>query len=328
MGISVTKEQARRARTVDLYEFLIKHHANEVKQQYGSVLLIQDDHVSVKKGYSGYHNFRTGETGNAIDYLMNFLGYEYQDAVLALLGDKGDSHDHVYSNPPVPEAAKEIHLPEPCQGQYRNLFAFLMARAIPAYIIQSLIDSGIVYQSAENNNIIFVNPQGDYYEVRGTNTYADRRCKKRDQCKDFYPGDHGWCCRMDICPNYKKDPFHGTRKAKSDRFWYIAVPDKDHKVRAIYICEAAIDAISLWVIHRGKKKDAGNAYISIGGVSNQKTLDRIVRGSKGIPVILAVDNDAAGQACRDANPGLDHIIPVGKDWNEDLQQLSRKESIS
>ena len=37
-------------------------------------------------------------------------------------------------------------------------------------------------------------------------------------------------------------------------------------------------------------------------------------------VVLAVDNDAAGQGCRDRNPMLESIIPKNKDWNDDLKR--------
>ena len=170
MGVSVSKEQYDRACAVDLYEFLIRQHDSSVKQQYGSVLLLADQHVSVKRGFHGYRNFRTDETGNNVDYLMNFLGYDYQGAVLALIGESESDTGYVpVVNPAVPET-KEITLPKPLDGRYKNLYAFLTARKIPAEVIQLLIDKGILYQSAEGNNVVFVNPQGDYCELRGTNS--------------------------------------------------------------------------------------------------------------------------------------------------------------
>lgn len=57
-------------------------------------------------------------------------------------------------------------------------------------------------------------------------------------------------------------------------------------------------------------------YISIGGAAKQPAIDRIKRQIK---TVLAVDNDSAGQICRDRNSELPFILPVTKDWNEDLQ---------
>ena len=320
MGVSVSKDQYDRACSVDLFEFLVRNHSFAVKVEYGSALLLADKHVSVKRGFHGYRNFRTNETGNNIDYLMNFLGYNYQTAVLALIGEAGIQTDYVpVVNPPIPEK-KEIDLPDPLEGRYKNLYAFLIARKIPVDVIQMLIQRGILYQSKEGNNIVFVNPQGDYCELRGTNSYADRRCRKRTECSRYCSGDHTWCKEMDDCVDYKPDPFHGCRKTRPDRFWYFD-PDPSKTTQYIYVCEAAIDAISLYVIH-GKQgyTDKKSVYVSIGGAANQKTIDRISRKSKSGTVILAVDNDVAGQECRNRNPELTYVLPRNKDWNDDLKR--------
>ena len=320
MCISVSKDQYKMACSVDLYEFLIEKHPDEVEIKYGSALLIADKHVSVKAGYHGYRNFRTDERGNNVDYLMNFLGYGYQDAVLALTGDDPEMSyvPAYYENPPIPET-KEIVLPKPLDGLYKNLYAYMTARKIPAETIQMLIDNGILYQSAEGNNIVFVNPQGDYCEMRGTNSYADRRCSKRKECDQYISGEHTWCTYMGSCVNYQPDPFHGCKKTRSDRFWYLD-PDPEQQTCFIYVCEAAIDAVSLYVIQQRQHKAGKRVYVSIGGVANQRTIDRLVRGGGPDTVILAVDNDQAGQECRDRNPELNYILPNNKDWNEDLQK--------
>ena len=319
MAVSVSKEQYVRACSVDLYEFLIKNHSSAVKLEYGSALLLSDKHVSVKKGFHGYKNFRNNESGNNVDYLMNFLGYNYQKAVLALIGESEADNEYVpVANPVIPET-KEIILPKPLDGRYKNLYAFLLARKIPTDVIHTLINQGILYQSAEGNNIVFVNPQGDYCELRGTNSYADRRCKKRDECARYCSGDHSWCKQMESCIDYKPDPFHGCKKTRPDRFWYFD-PDPGKLTENIYVCEAAIDAVSLYVIHQKQNKSGKSVYVSIGGVANQKTIERLLRGSKNSAVVLAVDNDEAGQECRNRNPELPYILPKNKDWNDDLKK--------
>lgn len=140
MGVAVSKDQYKRACSVDLYEFLLQNHPSAVKVEYSSALLLADKHVSVKRGYHGYRNFRTDEKGNNIDYLMNFLGYSYPEAVLALIGESGVGPAYVpIVNPSILET-KEIILPKPLDGQYKNLYAYMMARGIPPETIQMLID--------------------------------------------------------------------------------------------------------------------------------------------------------------------------------------------
>lgn len=317
MATYVSKNQYEQACAVDLADWLLRNHPGDVKLQYGSVLLKNDPHVSVKMGYHGYRNFKSDEKGNNVDYLMNYLNYDYQGAVLALLEGVEFIQDPKLNKsflPPVIES-KEIVLPK-AAGQYRNLYAFLMSRKIPADVIQMLIDKKLLYQSEIGNNVVFVNPEGDYCEVRGTNTYADRRCKRREDCNDYQVGAHQWCCHMDQCVNYKADKFHGCKKVRPDRFWYFANQPEEPSA-AVYICEAAIDAISLYVLHKMHGVTDPVVYVSIGGAANQKAIDRICKHKN---VVIATDNDEAGNACRKRNPDLKTIMPVYKDWNEDLQR--------
>ena len=64
-------------------------------------------------------------------------------------------------------------------------------------------------------------------------------------------------------------------------------------------------------------------FCSIAGVANQQRIDRIKAGmdAAGLETVLAVDNDEAGEQCRQRNPECKHIVPKNKDWNDDLQHL-------
>ena len=56
----------------------------------------------------------------------------------------------------------------------------------------------------------------------------------------------------------------------------------------------------------------------------QKWIDRLK--NTGLDVVIATDNDSAGQEVRDRNKDCVCLIPQLKDWNEDL--IQRKTSIS
>lgn len=317
--MSISKEQYQQACSVNLGEWLLQHHGSQVVKKYGSVLLLNDDHISVKVGPNshGYIDFRTGKTGNAVKYLQEFLGYSYPDAVMTLIEGMSVIRENDNTEvSPVSSEGKGIVLPEPAD-HCRNLFAYLMGRSIPRDVIQALLREGLLYQSKNGNNLVFVNPERDYAEIRGTNTYADRRCKRRVSCPEYMDSTHHWCGKMDVCSDYKPDPFHGCRKSRPDRFWYL-LPTGRH-VKNVYICESAIDAISLYVIHRRVRVKTPSAYVSIGGVANQATIDRL---KKHTGLIIATDNDPAGNKCRDRNPDLPSVMPCGKDWNDDLRKGS------
>lgn len=320
----VTKEQYKQACAVDLAAWLLEHHPDLVTHKYGSVLLLADEHVSVKDGYNGYMNFRTSETGNNIDYLMSYLEYTYPEAVTALLEfgeeDTVTSDYGEYDQGSISvntSQSRSIALPTPANTA-RNVYAYLAGRGIPADVVEELIFWDRLYQSEQGNNAVFVTPEQDYCEIRGTNTYADRRCKNRNECEHYDCSEHQWCQNAETCDQYKADPFHGCRKSRPDRFWYL--PCGKQPYQTIYICESAIDAISLYLLHREHLASDSSVYISIGGVANQRTINRIKSHSYDAEVVIATDNDAAGDECRDRNKELKTIRPINKDWNEDLKK--------
>lgn len=280
-----SKEQMQRARKADLYDFLMRNHSYQFKREGQSIHPLDNSSLSIKRGYSGYFDFATKEKGNAVDFLVRHLGYELDQAVFALCGEftSNDYKGFEIPNDAIVEENLPPVFPEPADGRYRQLFAFLTGRGIPVATIQGLIDQKLLYQSKEKNNVVFINRERDWAELRGTYTLGK--------------------------------PFHGVvANCRTDGFWWFRT-GKDAKIA--YVCEAAIDAISLYVLQRRKGKSNPAYYVSIGGVAKQPAIDRLKRQMN---VVLAVDNDEAGQACRDRNRDLDFIIPVHKDWNEDLQK--------
>lgn len=342
-GVYVTPEQYRQACAVDLGTWLLTHRPDAVKLQYGCVILLADRHVSTKRGFHGYSDFKGGKTGNNIDYLMQYLGYTYQGAVLALLGLSADDArasrqpaSEAGSSSPVPvrpvasapPAPRPVVLPDPAANNKRVYAYLTQSRGIPGEVVNALIARRLLYQSAQGSNAVFCTPQNDYCEIRGTSTYADARCRERDDCPACVIKAHGWCVWMSskdseypACPSYHKDAFHGSKKASPDRFWYWQ-PDPSGPSTRIYVCEAVIDAISLYVIHRKASiEDAGSAvYISIGGAANQLPIDRLKEHYKDKSrIYIATDSDSAGNATRIRNAELPTIRPISKDWNQDLK---------
>lgn len=64
-----------------------------------------------------------------------------------------------------------------------------------------------------------------------------------------------------------------------------------------YDTEVAIDAVSLWLLHRKSGRNVPRyLYASIGGVSNYTAIDRI---SDCMHTVPSVDNDPPGEAYRE-----------------------------
>lgn len=268
----VTKEQIRRARKANLADYLLREYPADVRIVGSSLCLRKNTSLYVKKSVPGYHDFATGEHGNSIDFLTRYLNYSFMDAVSTLYRFSSAKANS-------PSLPKLFSLPPRAEQPFRKTIDYLTGRGIPEETVMLLIREGLLYQDSPHGNAVFVTPDEDYCEIRGTGN----------------------------------KPFHGCRKKKPDKFWYFLTDPKPEKA---YICEAAIDAVSLMLIHKQQGKTDPAVYVSIGGVANQQTVERL---KKRISTVLAVDNDSAGEKCRASNPDLPALIPVGKDWNDDLR---------
>lgn len=282
---SYTYDQRAKALSVDLYSFLLNHHGSSVRKEADSLRLLSNHSVSVKRGYRGYRDFETDETGNNIDFLVNHMGYTVVDAVLALCNECDDHTERTAVSsdfvkvPPI--------FPESLRGTYKQLYAYLIKRGIQRDTIDHLIAQRLIYQSESHNNIVFINRERDWAEIHGTYTYSERS-------------------------------YHGIAKnSRHDGFWWFRTA-RDAEI--VYVCEAAIDAISLYELHRIQGVTKPAFYASIGGVGKQDTINRIKKQKQ---TIIAVDNDSAGEACRRRNAELESIIPIHKDWNDDLNAIIR-----
>lgn len=301
----------RTARTVNLYDFLLSWHPDRVGIE-GDSLRLRDNHsISIKRGYCGYTDFSNGATGNAVDFLVNFLGYGFQDAVSTLCEFAGTSNISTSGAlpqnsdgkaPQMPQDALQAATPvnpafvppEPLQGPYRQLYAYLtQERKIPLCMVQQLIDWGLLYQEKDHANMVFIDAARTFAELRGSNSFK---------------------------------VFHRVMFSDPAAFWWFKCQGPDSIPTVAFICEAAIDAVSLYVLRRaaGTPAAENGLYCSIGGVANQQRIDRIKAGMSagGCPTVIAVDNDKAGEECRRRNSDCEKFVPTLKDWNADLIAVS------
>lgn len=283
--MKATTDQIRAARRADLYDFLRRHHPDDVHVEGNSLRLKADHSVSVKRGYSGFRDFSTGATGNGIDLLVRYLGYSIPQAAEALAAGVPTPSTGVVATPP-PRVVPIT--PPPKAANYRRIFAYLQQqRMIPADVIQRLVDEDLLYQAEQSNNAVFISRQKDFCELRGT---------------------------------LSQKPFHGVLKTQPDRFWsFQGSPIEYEGKPTAYICESAIDAISLYLVHRHHDMDTRAHYCSLGGAANYDTIKRIQRHAR---AILAVDQDHAGDLCRERFPDLPTFNSRKKDWNEEWITLS------
>lgn len=260
----IGRGSTRAARRAPLYDYLKTRRPGDVILEGSSLRLANNRSVVVSDARTGFIDYSTGETGNPIDFLVRYLGYGFQDAVAELCGYMSLPTDLLnvgdligYAPPTAPPAAvrapppqaappKPFVPPPPVQGPYRRLFAYLVhRRGIPAWLVQRLVDSGLLYEDAAHGNAVFMNAARTYAELRGT-----------------VPGR----------------PFHGLAPGSgTEEFWWFKPGPPASPVTAAFICEGAIDAMSLYLLRQRQPLPPGDnpMYCSIGGVANQQRIDVI-----------------------------------------------------
>ena len=305
MAQNVDHALLQEARRKDLYDFCIRNHSDMFTKEGNSIRFILNHSISIKRGYAGYKDFSSDETGNSVDFLTRYLGYDLVSAVLALTGTNPQSTPADCKKQPVFEQEKPaFQLPPAVKGRYAQMIAYLtQTRKIPVPIVQKLIDQRILYQEAEHNNAVFVNAERTMYEMTGT--LSGSRFKQ---------------------VQYKDNP---------SAFWWFKSGALKGRPSGMYVCESAIDAMSLFAIHAYQHAikpvsstfmDIQKLYVSMSGVANTQKIDLLMQHRTG-PVFLelAVDNDDAGKALCEKYKGTDLYVIASlppdpyKDWNEMLQ---------
>lgn len=180
---------------------------------------------------------------------------------------------------------QQLIRPEKTDKKYAQLYAYLMQRGIDDKIITALCRYDLLYQEKNNNNIVF--NALDYVESCGSLSYKDKRFKRIE------PG------------------------SSPSGYWCFGAGKKEDSI--CYICESGIDALSLYCL----KKAQNNTYFASMGGLKKNTLKRIEQ--EFLDVIIAVDNDSAGDEFAQEFNTYPRIKPTLKDWNEDLQNERAQE---
>lgn len=292
----LTKELIDKAKAVNLYDYLLSHYPAEVEKAGDSLKLKFNHSVSIKRGTNCAYDFATGQGYNTINFLDEFFGISFPESVFALL-DGNTIPISQSTTAEIVEEKGELNPPPRVQGKSPNLFAYLCNRGISAETIGSLMKLGILYQSdkAHSNNIVFLNKERDFGEIRESNSF-----KKFKQT---------------------------IGNSRVDGYWSFTVGGKEEP-DIVYICESAIDSISLFELKREEIKELGITvkFASTGGAGKQQSIDRLKREHPN-KCVLACDNpdiDAAGKKCCEKNPDLKLLKPQGKDWNEELINFRKR----
>ena len=285
--IHFTDEQKERARQTDIVSLLesegetVKRSGSEYEWKDGS------QKVTIRSNLWFHQYEQVG--GDAIDFVRKFYNKDYPEAMEYLLGNNIGT---LKTFPPVVKEIKPFELPPKNENISRVKAYLLHTRGIDEDVFQAFVDKGLIYESADYHNAIFVG-----YDKDGIPRHAHKR---GSGSQSTYKGN---------APNSQPEySFHrfGTSKY-------------------LFLFEAPIDMLSFISMH--KENWINHSYAASCSVSD-RVLFQCLKDNPNIKkVYLCFDNDEPGQIASDkiskklSEKGIQSeiLVPKLKDWNEDLQ---------
>ena len=240
------------------------------------------------RGNLFYHQYE-GEGGDAIDFVRRFYNLDYPEAMEYLLGGTNGT---LKTAQPVSQKPPEPFVLPKRNDNMRRVFAYLLSkRGIDRDVLYDFVRENMIYESAEYHNVVFVG-----YDKDGKAVHANMR------------GTGGESTFKGNAPNgIPEYSFHRTGTDDT-----------------LYLFEAPIDMLSYISLHKdGWKK---HSYSAGCGVSDRVLFQMLIDNPNLEKIYLCLDSDDAGQKAakrisdrmRFSGLKTEILIPIHKDWNEDL----------
>lgn len=293
--IHFTKEQREQARCTDLAQFLISH--GEKIRKSGSEYEWFDGSQKVTiRGHLWYHQYEQ-KGGDAVDFVRRFYNKDYAEAVEILLDNCGGQ---IITSPPIEKEHNPFELP-PRNDRMSRVFSYLLlTRGIDKDVLFEFVKNKMIYESADYHNAVFVG-----YDLNGIPRHAHKR------------------------GTVTSNPYKGNVAGSQPeyRFHFNGTSDK------IFLFEAPIDMLSYISMHKENWQE--HSYAASCSVSD-RVLFQCLKDNPNIKnVFLCFDNDEAGQTANkriadklnSMNIKSEILIPIHKDWNEDILNGERTDEI-
>ena len=279
-----TQEQIDRANQADLVSFL-QSQGEQLTRAGQEYRWKRHDSLTVRGNKWYRHSQSKG--GAPIDFVMEFFGKSFTEAVELLTGEKGAAPP---PDRPSPAPLSDFRLP-PRSTDNRIARNYLTAaRRIDEDVTGFFFSTGDIYEEAAHHNAVFVGR-----DENGIPRYAHSK------------GTAG---------NFRLD-VKGSDKAFN--FCYRGEGER------LFVFEAPIDLLSFLCLF--KKDWQKQSYLALGGVGEKALLRFLSDRPNITTVYLCLDSDTAGNdACsrlvKLMPEGLTvhRLVPLFKDWNEVLQR--------
>ena len=299
----ISPEMLAKAREMDLLTYLMDNERSElIRLSPGNYTIREHGSLKISNGLWMWWSHDIGGR-SALDYLIKVRNIPFRKAVNMILDKGAKDEAPSFIAPNEPQKRSKIILPE------RNLtdntvISYLKSREIDRTLIDCCINKGMLYESAEKHNCVFMGFDEDHKP-----RYA------------AYRSTDG----TDV-----KGEVFGSDKRYSFRII--------HPSATLHVFESAIDLLSYMTLMKIKTgKWIKESMVSLGGVgvSNRVSpalklppaLKIIAQNDNDIQrIILHLDNDPAGRsaskslenALQNRYEVIDEVPKCGKDVNDEL----------
>ena len=278
-----TQEQIDRANRADIADFL-RTQGETLERAGNEYRWKRHDSLTVRENKWYRHSQSKG--GGPIDFVMEFYGRSFTEAVQLLTGELGEGKPEQTAPPPLSDFRLPPRSPDP--GQVKRYLT--EARRIDEDVTGFFLSTGDIYEEAAHHNAVFVGR-----DESGIPRYAHQR------------GTTG---------NFRLD-VKGSDKAFN--FCYRGEGER------LFVFEAPIDLLSfLCLFKKDWQKQSYLALGGVGEKALLRFLsDRL--NIKTVYLCLDSDqagNDACSRLAELVPEGLTvhRLVPLFKDWNEVLQR--------
>ena len=280
--MNYTQAQIDRANAVSLEDFLRTQGETLIKsgREYR-----WKEHDSLTVRGNKWFRHSQSKGGYPIDFVMEFYGKSFPEAVQMLTGESGEGQTEATTAPPT-----AFHLPLHNRTADRVIQYLCESRGLNKTLVEAFLLSGDIYEDAKRHNVVFVgrdrNDTPRYAHVRGT---ADP-------------------FRQDIAGSDKSYPFryegNGNQlfvfEAPIDLLSFICLYPQDWQTRS-YL---ALGGVSGKALDRflSERKDTQKVFLCLD--SDTAGSEACTRLAQSIPSEIAVIR----------------LVPARKDWNDVLRQ--------
>ena len=277
-----SQEQIERANAVDLTDYL-SGRGEQLMRSGNEYRWKKHDSLTIRKNKWFRHSQEKG--GYPIDFLMEFFGMTFPEAVKELIREDGATETEKKGIP-----SQDFRLP-PRNITNANVIRYLtQCRGLNEEVVTAFIEEGTLYEEVRHHNVVFVGKGKN-----GIPVYA--HCRGTDPEEKF---------RIDVKGSDKACGFHYSGTG-----------------RDLYVFEAPIDLLSFITLNTVSWQQGH--YLSLGGIGRKALDAYLKEHSEIRRIFLCLDSDTAGNeaslAISAALPETYEVYrmqPEKKDWNEIL----------